>query len=90
MLDALGYEVGKVDGVFEETMTEAVEKFQEDKKLEPTGTVKEETAFAIMDALRVKIEEDDPQLLEAKKIVMEEAGIAAEPAKEEEAEEPKE
>lgn len=89
MLDALGYEVGKVDGVFEETMTEAVEKFQEDKKLEPTGTVKEETAFAIMDALRVKIEEDDPQLLEAKKIVMEEAGIAAEPAKEE-AEETKE
>lgn len=83
MLSALGYKVGKVDGVFEEEMTEAVEKFQEDKKLGPTGIVKDETAFAIMDALRVKIEENDPQLLEAKKIVMEEAGITAAPAKEE-------
>lgn len=90
MLSALGYDVGKVDGLFEETMTEAVEKFQEDKKLETTGVIKEETAFAIMDALRVKIEKDDPQLLEAKKIIMEEAGIKAAPAKEEAAEEPKE
>lgn len=90
MLKAIGYEVGKVDGVFEEQMTEAVEKFQEDKKIEPTGIVQEETAFAIMDALRLKIEKDDPQLLEAKKTVLEEAGITAAPAEEAAAEEPAE
>ena len=78
MLVALGYEVGEVDGVFEENLQEAVETFQEDKELEVTGVVTGDTSFAIMDALRLKIEEEDPQLLEAKKIVMEEAGIAAE------------
>ena len=77
MLVALGYEVGDVDGVFEEQMTEAVETFQEDNDLEVTGILTGDSTFAVMDALREKIESDDPQLQEAKKILMEEAGITA-------------
>ncbi len=77
MLEALGYEVGDVDGVFEEQMTEAVENFQEENDLEVTGILIEDSTFAVMDALRKKIENDDPQLQKAKKILIEEAGIPA-------------
>jgi carboxyl-terminal processing protease len=90
MLAALGYEVGKVDGVYEEQMTEAVEQFQEDHELEATGVMTGDTAFAVMEALSKKIDEEDPQLLEAKKIVMEQAGIKADPKKASAEEEPKE
>lgn len=77
MLEALGYEVGEVDGVFEEQMTEAVEAFQEENDLEVTGVLTGDSTFAVMDALREKIENDDPQLQEAKKLLMEEEGVAA-------------
>ncbi|EGA88959.1 carboxy-terminal processing protease [Planococcus donghaensis MPA1U2] len=88
MLEALGYDVGEVDGVFEEQMTEAVKAFQEEKELEATGVLTEDSTFAVMDALREKIKNDDPQLQEAKKISMEEAGItASEPEEVEETEE---
>src|SRR5690606_22457832 len=82
MLEALGYEVGDVDGVFEEQMTEAVETFQEENELEVNGILTGDSTFAVMDALRKKIESDDPQLQEAKKILMEEAGIEASAAEE--------
>lgn len=89
MLEALGYDVGDVDGVFEEQMTEAVETFQEENELEVTGILTGDSTFAVMDALRQKIEDEDPQLLEAKNILMEEAGIT--PSEEEaEAEETEE
>lgn len=77
MMQALDYEVGEVDGVFEEEMMAAVETFQEDQELEVTGILTGDTTFALMDELRAKIEEDDPMLLEAKKLIMEEAGIEA-------------
>lgn len=77
MLEALGYEVGEVDGVFEEQMTEAVEAFQEENDLKVTGVLTGDSTFAVMDALREKIENDDPQLQEAKKLLMEEEGVAA-------------
>ncbi|WP_422123347.1 S41 family peptidase [Planococcus sp. X10-3] len=91
MLVALGYEVGEVDGVFEEEMLAAVESFQEDEELEVTGILTGDSIFALMDALRTKIEEEDPMLLEAKNLIMEEAGIeASEPETDEEAEETEE
>lgn len=90
MLEALGYEVGEVDGVFEDEMLAAVESFQEDQELEVTGVLTGDSIFALMDALREKIEEDDPMLLEAKKLVMEEAGIEAAVETDEEAEETEE
>ncbi|ALS78581.1 S41 family peptidase [Planococcus kocurii] len=81
MLEALGFKVGKVDGVFEEQMQEAVETFQEENELEVTGILTGESTFAVMDALREKIENDDPQLQKAKTIIMEEAGIKASASK---------
>ncbi|MDN7243952.1 S41 family peptidase [Planococcus shenhongbingii] len=90
MLVALGYKVGKVDGVYEEDMTEAVEQFQEEQELEATGIVTGDTTFAIMKALSEKIDKEDPQLLAAKKLVMEEAGIKAGTSEESSEEEPKE
>ncbi|MTD29769.1 S41 family peptidase [Planomicrobium sp. YIM 101495] len=87
MLEAVGYEVGEVDGSFDEAMTEAVKKFQEDNDLEVNGILTGDTSYAVMDALRLKLEEDDQMLLEAKKIVMEQAGITAEQPADEEASE---
>lgn len=76
MLEALDYEVGEVDGVFEEQMLDAVKSLQEDEELEVTGILTGDSTFAVMDALREKIKNDDPQLKEAKKLSMEKAGIA--------------
>ncbi len=91
MLEALGYEVGEVDGVFDEAMVTAVESFQESKELEVTGILTGDSIYVLMDELRAKIQADDPMLLEAKKLVMEEAGIeAAPPETDEEAEETEE
>ncbi|AIY05585.1 carboxy-terminal processing protease [Planococcus sp. PAMC 21323] len=88
MLEALDYEVGEVDGVFEEQMLDAVKSFQEDEELEVTGILTGDSTFAVMDALREKIKNDDPQLKEAKKLSMEKAGIAvSEPEEVEETEE---
>ncbi|MGI2326976.1 S41 family peptidase [Planococcus sp. YIM B11945] len=74
MLKALGYKVGKEDGVFEEELKAAVEKFQEDEELEKTGTLTGDSSFAVMNALREKIEKDDPMLIEANKVVSKQAG----------------
>lgn len=91
MLDALEYEVGEIDGVFDEEMAAAVQSFQEDQELEVTGVLTGDSIYALMDELRAKIEEEDPMLLEAKKLVMEEAGIeAASPETDEEGEETEE
>lgn len=82
ILEALGYKVGKVDGVFETEMEAAVTAFQEENELETNGVLTGDTAFAMMDELRLKIEKDDPQLLEAKKLIIEKAGIKTEPKEE--------
>ncbi|TWT07765.1 PDZ domain-containing protein [Planococcus sp. CPCC 101016] len=84
MLEALGYEVGEVDGVFEEQMTEAVETFQEENDLEVTGVLTGDSTFAVMDALREKIENDDPQLQEAKKLLLDGSANTAEATEDEE------
>ncbi|TWT00979.1 S41 family peptidase [Planomicrobium sp. CPCC 101079] len=73
MLKALGYEVGKVDGVFEEEMESAVKEFQEDEKIEADGVLTGDSTYAVMTALREKIEKDDPMLQEAQKVILKEA-----------------
>ncbi|TWT25715.1 S41 family peptidase [Planomicrobium sp. CPCC 101110] len=73
MLEALGYEVGEVDGVFEEEMETAVKAFQEDKELEADGVLTGDSTYAVMTALREKIEKDDPMLQEAQEIILKEA-----------------
>ncbi|MFJ7826402.1 S41 family peptidase [Psychrobacillus sp. NPDC096623] len=69
MLKAVGYDVGVVDGNFDEQMNAAVKKFQADNKLTVSGDINGETSYQLMDKLRTKILEDDPQLQKAQEIV---------------------
>ena len=71
MLEAVGYEPGEVDGLFDEETIEAVKKLQEDLALEPTGILIGDTTFGLMEKLREKIKKDDPQLLKAKDVLLE-------------------
>lgn len=68
MLKAVGYDVGVVDGNFDEQMNTAVKKFQSDNKLAVSGDIDGETSFLLMDQLRAKILEEDPQLIKAQEI----------------------
>jgi carboxyl-terminal processing protease len=68
MLKAVGYDVGVVDGNFDEQMNNAVKKFQSDNKLAVSGDIDGETSFLLMDQLRAKILEEDPQLIKAQEI----------------------
>ncbi|MEK4229593.1 lmo1851 family serine protease [Solibacillus sp. FSL H8-0538] len=70
MLEVLGYKPGDVDTKFTESTAEAVKNFQEDNELEPTGILSGETTYALMDALRVKIAEEDPQVLKAIELLL--------------------
>ncbi|MFJ7666534.1 S41 family peptidase [Lysinibacillus sp. NPDC097195] len=69
MLEVLGYEPGKADGVFDQYTERAVKKLQADNKLEETGILSNETTYALMDALRAKMKAEDPQLLKAQELV---------------------
>lgn len=69
MLEALGYEPGEVDGVFDAETESAVKAFQKAEDLEQTGVLAGDTTYALMDALREKIEKDDPMLLKAKEVL---------------------
>ena len=69
MLEALGYEPGEVDGVFDADTESAVKAFQKAEDLEQTGVLAGDTTYALMDALREKIEKDDPMLLKAKEVL---------------------
>lgn len=69
MLQAVGYDVGEVDGNFDEQLNTAVKKFQSDNKLVVSGDIDGETSYQLMDKLRAKILEEDPQLLKAQEIV---------------------
>lgn len=69
MLDALGYDVGKVDTEFDDSTVAAVKSFQADHNLEQTGSIAGETTYEIMDALREKIDKDDPQIKKATELL---------------------
>lgn len=62
MLAALGYEVGEVDGAYDEMLAAAVEEFQQQAQLEPTGVLTGESTTALMTALRDQLDKDDRQL----------------------------
>jgi len=65
ILQAIGYDPGEPEGIYDERTAAAVERFQRDERLTPTGTISGRTAFKLMDRLRTKLEEEDPQLKEA-------------------------
>ena len=69
ILDALGYEVGTIDETFDESTKSAVEMFQQAQKLEQSGVLVGETTYALMDAIREKINNDDPHVLKAKELL---------------------
>ncbi|EXX89727.1 peptidase S41 [Paenibacillus darwinianus] len=62
MLMAVGYDPGNPEGIFDADTAAAVEQFQRDEKLTPTGMMSGRTAFKLMDRLRAKLAEDDPQV----------------------------
>lgn len=68
-MTALGFEAGAQDGRFDEALEAAIVEFQEQNELEPTGVVTGETTTAIMEAIRTKLTEEDPQLLKAAEIL---------------------
>lgn len=72
MLSAIGIDTGKVDGLFDAQTEAAVKVVQKEAKLEETGVLAGDTTYALMDRLREKIKKEDPQLLKAKSLVIEE------------------
>jgi len=65
MLEAIGYDPGEPEGIYDEQTAAAVEQFQRDERLTPTGTISGRTAYKLMERLRTKLVEEDPQLREA-------------------------
>ncbi|GEK31902.1 peptidase S41 [Kurthia zopfii] len=70
MLVALGYNPGKVDGLYDELTAYAVSRFQDNEKIKIDGVLKGKTTLKLMDELRKKIQKDDPMVKEAKKIIL--------------------
>ncbi|MET3574897.1 S41 family peptidase [Bhargavaea ullalensis] len=71
MLEAVGYDPGKADGIFDEQTEEAVKSLQKDEGIEADGVLSGDTTYALMDKLREKIKTDDPQLKKAAELVRE-------------------
>lgn len=65
VMDALSYDVGEIDGHFDETTSKAVETFQADQELTVDGVVTEETAIMLITELRNLIDTNDTQYDEA-------------------------
>ncbi|WP_342515269.1 S41 family peptidase [Sporosarcina sp. FSL K6-1522] len=71
MLEAVGYNPGEIDGAFDKQTAQAVKKLQQDLALEPTGILIGDTTLGLMNKLRTKIQDEDPQLLKAKEVLLE-------------------
>ncbi|RUQ32855.1 PDZ domain-containing protein [Peribacillus cavernae] len=69
MLKAAGYNPGNTDSFYDQKTKSAVQKFQEDNKLEVTGTIKGETTIKLMGTLREKILKNDTQMKKAVEVL---------------------
>ncbi|WP_230199522.1 lmo1851 family serine protease [Bacillus testis] len=69
MLEALGYNTGAVDGIFDEQTKAAVIQLQKDANLKQDGILKGDTTVALMNKLREKIVSNDTQLNKAVEIL---------------------
>lgn len=72
MLKALGFDPGREDGFFDEKTKAAVAAFQKSKKLEETGVLKGSSTLELMNALREKIKNEDPQIKKAIEVLKKE------------------
>ena len=71
MLEALGYNPGTVDNLFDNDTESAIKEFLQDQQLEETGVLTGDTTYALMDAVRDKIQKEDTMLLKAKEVLLE-------------------
>ena len=69
ILNVLGYDIDQIDETFDENTKNALLQFQADNDLKQTGVLGGETTYELMDAIREKIEKEDPHLLEAKELL---------------------
>jgi carboxyl-terminal processing protease len=69
MLKAVGYNPGKIDGLFDANTEKAVENFQKAKHIKVTGSLEGETTLQLMNELRGKIVKDDPQVKKAVEVL---------------------
>lgn len=74
MLAAVGYDPGEIDGLYNAATASAVRALQKDLELESTGILTGDTTFGLMEKLREKIEQEDPQVLKAKEVLLEQLG----------------
>ncbi|WP_153721263.1 lmo1851 family serine protease [Sporosarcina cascadiensis] len=72
MLEAVGYDPGEADGLYDESTSQAVKQLQKDLSVEQTGILTGDTTIGLMQKLRDKMKKDDPQLLKAKEVVLKE------------------
>lgn len=71
MLTATGYDAGPIDGLYDQQTQKAVKALQADLGTEVTGILSEESTYGLLNKLRTKIQEEDPQLLKAKEVLLE-------------------
>ncbi|GEN82638.1 peptidase S41 [Sporosarcina luteola] len=71
MLDAVGYDPGEIDGLYDQKTEEAIKSLQKSLSLTVDGVLVGETTFGLMNELREKMQEEDPQLLKAKEVLLE-------------------
>lgn len=69
-LEALGYEPGRTDGVFDAVTEHTVTKFQEDHAIAVNGLLDTDTVLAMSDQLKRRIQENDTQLNKAIDVIL--------------------
>ncbi|MBY0223929.1 MULTISPECIES: S41 family peptidase [Sporosarcina] len=70
MLEVVGYHPGETDGLYDANTAQAVKALQKDLSLEQTGILTGDSTIGLMQKLRDKMKEDDPQLQKAKEVVL--------------------
>ncbi|OMF38717.1 peptidase S41 [Paenibacillus sp. FSL H8-0548] len=69
MLKELGYAPTGEEGMFDEETSVAISKFQEEEKLEATGSFNDKTGYRLLEKLREKLAREDSQLIKGIEIL---------------------
>ncbi|MFC4776848.1 S41 family peptidase [Paenibacillus sp. GCM10023252] len=62
MLGVLGYPSGPQEGLFDDTTTAALKRFQRDEGLTANGVLNDKTSYVLLSQLREQLKKDDSQL----------------------------
>jgi carboxyl-terminal processing protease len=71
MLMALGYDIGREDGYYDEKTEQAVKDFQAKENLEVTGILTGDSTVKLMESLREQIKNNDTQIQKAVEVLKE-------------------